>query len=242
MFIGEDPIHINAEKGSISNLVLMPGDPLRAKYIAEHFLENAKEVCNLRNMLGYTGIYKGVRVSVIGSGMGMPSMGIYSFELYHFFNVDKIIRIGTCGVVSEEVEVPELILAEKAYSETNFAYTFDNYDKHITYPSSNLNEKIKETSKELNIKIHVGDVTTMDVFGPYIDYDRVLDRMPKDLHVLGEEMEAFGLFHIAAHFKKEASCILTAVDSKFSDVVLSGEQRETSLNDMIKLALESIIK
>ena len=241
MFIGENPIHINAEKGSIAEIVLMPGDPLRAKYIAENFLTEAKEVCNLRNMLGYTGFYKGVRVSVIGSGMGMPSMGIYSWELFYYFNVKKIIRIGTCGVVSEEVEVPELILATSAYSESNFAYTFDNYDKHITYPSKNLNELIIKKSKELNYKLHVGDITTMDVFGPYIDYDRVLNRIPKNLNVIGEEMEAFALFHIASHFKREASCILTAVDSKFSDVVLSGEERQNSLNEMITLALEAII-
>ncbi len=242
MFIGENPIHINAEKGSIAPLVLMPGDPLRAKYIAENFLTEAKEVCNLRNMLGYTGMYKGVRVSVIGSGMGMPSMGIYSWELFHYFNVQKIIRIGTCGVVSPDVNVPELILATSAYSESNFAYTFDDYKEHITYPAKELNEKIINTAKELNYTLHVGDVTTMDVFGPYIDYDRVLNRMPKDLNVIGEEMEAFGLFHIANHFNREASCILTAVDSKFSDVVLSGEMREKSLNDMITLALETIIK
>jgi len=103
MFVGENPIHINAEIGSIAPIVLMPGDPLRAKYIAENFLDEAKEVCNLRNMLGFTGTYKGVKVSVIGSGMGMPSMGIYSWELYHYFDVKKIIRIGTCGVVCPEV-------------------------------------------------------------------------------------------------------------------------------------------
>lgn len=242
MFIGENPIHINAEKGSIAEVVLMPGDPLRAKYIADNFLEDAIEVCNLRNMLGFTGMYKGVRVSVVGSGMGMPSMGIYSWELYHYFDVKKIIRIGTCGVVSEEVNVPELILAECAQSESNFAYTFDNYEGHITYPSKDLNEKIKETSKELNYKLHVGDIATMDVFGPYIDYDRVLNRIPKELNVLGEEMEAFALFHIANHFKREAACILTAVDSKFSDIVLSGEERQNSLNEMITLALNVIIK
>ncbi len=242
MFIGEEPIHINAEKGSISPLVLMPGDPLRAKYIAENFLSDAKEVCNLRNMLGYTGTYKGIKVSVIGSGMGMPSMGIYSWELFHYFNVKKIIRIGTCGVVDPNVKVPDLILATSSYSETNFAYTFDNFKEHITYPSESLNAKIIEASKELNYKIHIGNITTMDVFGPYIDYDRVLNRIPKELNVIGEEMEAFALFHVANHFNREASCILTAVDSKFSDVVLSGEERERSLNEMITLALESIIK
>jgi len=242
MFIGENPIHINAEKGSIAEIVLMPGDPLRAKYIAENFLADAKEVCNLRNMLGYTGTYKGVRVSVVGSGMGMPSMGIYSWELYHYFDVKKIIRIGTCGVVSPEVEVPELILATSAYSESNFAYTFDNYDSHITYPSENLNNLIVETNKKLNYKLHTGAITTMDVFGPYIDYDRVLERMPKELNVIGEEMEAYALFHIANHFNREAACILTAVDSKYSDIVLSGEARQNSLNEMITLALESIIK
>jgi len=242
MFIGENPIHINAEKGDIAELVLMPGDPLRAKYIAENFLEDAKEVCNLRNMLGFTGIYKGVRVSVVGSGMGMPSMGIYSWELFHYFDVKKIIRIGTCGVVSPEVNVPELILASSAHSESNFAYTFDNFEGHVTYPSKDLNNKIIDSSIELKSKLHIGDITTMDVFGPYIDYDRVLNRIPKDLDVIGEEMEAFALFHIASHFNREAACILTAVDSKFSDVVLSSEDRQNSLNEMITLALEAIIR
>ena len=242
MFLGSDPIHINAEKGSIAPLVLMPGDPLRAKYIAEHFLTDVKEVCNLRNMLGYTGFYKGVKVSVIGSGMGMPSMGIYAFELYYYFQVEKIIRIGTCGVVSKTVNVPELILATAAYSESNYAHTFDESNDHITYPSKALNEQIILANKTLNYKLHIGNITTMDVFGPYIDYDRLLNRIPQELNVLGEEMEAFGLFHIAAHFHKEAACLLTAVDSKYSDVVLSGEMRERSLNEMITLALEAIIK
>ncbi len=251
MFVGENPIHINAEKGSIAPLVLMPGDPLRAKYIAENFLDDAiaedfqitnKNVANLRNMLGYTGFYKGVRVTVMASGMGMPSMGIYAWELFHYFDVEKIIRIGTCGAVKPTVRVPELILATRAYSESNFAYTFSDYKEHITYPSNSLNETIIKTAEELNYKIHVGDITTMDVFGPYIDYDRVLNRIPKDLDILGEEMEAFALFHIASYFKKEASCILTAVDSKFSNVVLSGEERQNSLNEMITLALDSIIK
>ena len=239
---GEKAIHINAEEGSISELVLMPGDPLRAKYIAENFLENAKEVCNLRNMLGYTGFYMGKKVSVIGSGMGIPSMGIYSLELYHFYGVKKIIRIGTCGVVSPEVKIPELILATSAYSETNFDFTFGNSEVQITYPSKSLNEKIITTAQELNYKLHVGDIITMDAFGPYLTHDKLLERVPKDLKIIGEEMEAFGLFYIASYFKREAACILTAVDSKFSDKQLSSEERQCSLNEMITLALETIIK
>ena len=241
MFISDKPIHINAEIGSISELVLMPGDPLRAKYIAENFLDDAKMVCNLRNMLGYTGFYKGVRVSVIGSGMGMPSMGIYSWELYHYFNVKKIIRIGTCGAVSSDVDIKDLILASNVYSESSFAYTYNDYKEHVVYPSMDLNNKIIETANKLNYKLHVGTVCTMDVFGPYIDYDRVLNRIPKELNVLGEEMEAFALCHIANSFKREAACIITVVDSKYSDVIISGEEREKSLNEMITLALESLI-
>lgn len=242
MFISENPVHINAEVGSIADIVLMPGDPLRAKYIAEKFLEDAKEVCNLRNMLGYTGMYKGKRVSVVGSGMGMPSMGIYSWELYHYFKVNKIIRIGTCGAVSPNVDVLDLILATSAYSESNFAYTFSDYYSHITYPSKDLNDKIIETAKEKGQKLHVGDITTMDVFGPFVDYDRILSRIPENLEILGEEMECFGLFHIASYFKKEAACIVTVADSKFSDKVLTGEERQKSLDNMITLALDSIVK
>ncbi len=251
MFMGDEPIHINAKEGEIAPLVLMPGDPLRAKYIAENFLENSiaenfsidnKNIANLRNMLGYTGFYKGVRVTVIASGMGMPSMGIYAFELFHYFHVEKIIRIGTCGAVKPTVKVSDLILATSSFSESNFAYTFNDYKEHITYPSNELNSTIMDTANELNYKLHVGNITTMDVFGPYVDYDRLLNRIPKELDIIAEEMEAFGLFHIANYFKKEASCILTAVDSKYSNIVLSSEDREKSLNDMIILALESIIK
>lgn len=236
------PIHINAEEGSIAPIVLMPGDPLRAKYIADNFLENAKEVCNLRNMLGFTGTYKGVRISVVGSGMGMPSMGIYSWELFKYYNVQKIIRIGTCGVVSPEVKIPELILATSAYSESNFAYTYKECEDHIMYPTKELNDKLIDSAQELGVKLHVGDITTMDVFGPYVEHDKLLARLPKELNIIGEEMEAFALFFVANEFKKEAACILSAVDSPFSDVVLSTEERQTGLNDMIRTALEAIIK
>lgn len=245
MFLGENPIHIEVEnKSDIAPLVLMPGDPLRAKYIAENFLSDAKLVTSVRNMYGFTGTYKGVRVTVMGSGMGMPSMGIYAFELFHYFNVQAIIRIGTCGAVSPKAGINDMILASQVYSESNFAYTYNNYRKRVVDANEELNKKVIEASKELGIEtnVHLGMLTTMDVFGPYIDFDRVLDRIPDEYEILGEEMEAFGLIHIANSMGRCATTIATVVDSKFSNVVLSIEERQTSLNKMIKLALEAIIK
>ena len=245
MFLGENPIHIEVkDKSDIAQLVLMPGDPLRAKYIAENFLDDAKCVTSVRNMLGFTGFYKGKKVTVIGSGMGMPSMGIYAFELFHYFNVEKIIRIGTCGAVSPKANINDMILSDKVYSESNFAYTFNNYRERIVVADPSLNKNVMEAANELSLNgnLHVGMLTTMDVFGPYIDFERVLGRIPKNLDILGEEMEAFGLIHIANSMGRKATAIATVVDSKYSNVVLTIEQRQTSLNNMIKLALEAIIK
>ena len=245
MFLGENPIHIQVEnKSDIASLVLMPGDPLRAKYIAENFLENARLVTSVRNMLGFTGTYKGVPITVMGSGMGMPSMGIYSFELFHYFNVQKIIRIGTCGAVSPKANINDCLLSESVYSESNFAYTFNNYRERVVVADKKLNDNVLKAAEELGLgsTLHKGMLTTMDVFGPYIDFDRVLDRIPKEYEVLGEEMEAFGLIHVANSMGRKATAIATVVDSKFSNVVLSIEERQTSLNNMIKLALEAIIK
>ncbi len=245
MFLGENPIHIEVkDKSDIAQLVLMPGDPLRAKYIAENFLDDAKCVTSVRNMLGFTGFYKGKKVTVMGSGMGMPSMGIYAFELFHYFNVEKIIRIGTCGAVSPKANINDMILSDKVYSESNFAYTFNNYRERIVVADPSLNKNVMEAANELSLNgnLHVGMLTTMDVFGPYIDFERVLGRIPKNLDILGEEMEAFGLIHIANSMGRKATVIATVVDSKYSNVVLTIEQRQTSLNNMIKLALEAIIK
>lgn len=237
-----EPIHIKCNKDDIAKYVLMPGDPLRAKYIAENFLEDAKLVTSVRNMFGYTGTYKGVKVTVMGSGMGMPSMSIYAFELFYYFNVERIIRIGTCGVVTPDIKVPELILAENVYTLSNFAYNYDGYDKNMEYPSKSLNDKIILAAKETNKKLHIGTMLTCDAFGPYINMDNVLNRIPSDVHPIVEEMEAFALVHVANSFKRDAAAIATAVDSKFSDEVLSIEDRQTSLNDMITLALDAIIK
>ena len=219
----KEPIHMNAKKEDVAPVVLLPGDPLRAKYIAENFLTNVKEITNVRNMLGFTGDYKGTRVTVMGSGMGMPSCGIYAFELFYFYNVQKIIRIGTCGVVNPEVEIPEIILADKIYSEAN------------------LVNKIYSTANDKNLKIHKGTLMTTDVFGPYVDDDALLERAPKNLNILGEEMESFGLIHVANSFNREAAVMCTAVDSKFTDKIVTPEERQTSLNDMIALALDSLV-
>ena len=239
----EEPIHIKVnDKKDIAPLVLMPGDPLRAKYIAEKFLENARLVTSVRNMFGFTGTYNGHKVTIMGSGMGMPSMSIYAFELFYYFNVEKIIRIGTCGVVTKDINVPELILADNVFSLSNFAYNYDGYDKNMVYPSKKLNENIIATAREQDKKLHVGTMLTCDAFGPYINMDNVLKRIPDDVDPIAEEMEAYALVHVANSFKKEASAIVTAVDSKFSDVILSIEDREKSLDDMITLALDAIIK
>lgn len=237
----KEPIHMNAKKEDVAPVVLLPGDPLRAKYIAENFLTNVKEITNVRNMLGFTGDYKGTRVTVMGSGMGMPSCGIYAFELFYFYNVQKIIRIGTCGVVNPEVEIPEIILADKIYSEANFAFSYNGYRGNTVTPAMNLVNKIYATANEKNLKIHKGTLMTTDVFGPYVDDDTLLERAPKNLNILGEEMESFGLIHVANSFNREAAVMCTAVDSKFTDKIVTPEERQTSLNDMIALALDSLV-
>lgn len=237
----ERPLHINAKKEDIAETVILPGDPLRAKYIAENFLENAREVTNVRNMLGFTGTYKGKKVTVMGSGMGMPSCGIYAFELIYFYNVQKIIRIGTCGVESPDVDIPEIILADKIYSESNFAYQYDGFTGHIVKPSRSLIEKIQQTAAIKGLPIHKGALWTTDVFGPYVDEEALVSRVPSDLHILGQEMEGFGLVHIANKYNREVAVLCTAVDSKFKNKAVSSDERQTSLNAMIRLALDSII-
>lgn len=235
------PLHINAKKDEIADVVILPGDPLRAKYIAENFLKNAKQVTNVRNMLGFTGEYNGKKVTVMGSGMGMASCGIYAFELFYYYNVQKIIRIGTCGVVNKEVKIPEIILADQVYTASNYGFSYNGYKGNIVLPSNNLVKKIEQVANSEKLKIHKGTLMTTDVFGPYVDDDALLARAPQNLNILGEEMESFGLIHIANSFKREAAVLVTAVDSKYTNKIISVEERQTSLNDMITLALDSII-
>ena len=234
-------IHINAKKDDISNVVLMPGDPLRAKYIAENFLSDAKLINDVRNMFGYTGYYKGKKVTVMGSGMGIPSIGIYSYELYTFYDVDKIIRIGTGGSLDKNVKVNDIVLASSSYSPSSFAYVWGQDVRNVINSDELLNKKIIETSKGLKTDLVVGTILTADVFTVYANVDHILKNVPSHIHLLCNEMEAFGLFHVAELCGKEASALVTVVDSPFEKVMLTYKEKEKKLNDMIILALESII-
>lgn len=235
--------HNEAKKEDIASTVLMPGDPLRAKYIAENFLEDIKVVNTIRNMLGYTGYYKGKRVTVFASGMGMPSIGIYAYELYKFYDVKNIIRIGSCGAYSEKLNIFDTILVDKSYTEGNFAYALEGKDCHLTDADTYLNDVIKQTALEENTEIITGNVLCSEVFDYYVaNLDDLISRFPKELNIIGAEMESFALFYIAKYLNKKASCLLTVVDSHYKHQEISAEERQNSLNTMIKLALDASIK
>ena len=233
--------HIEAKLEDIAPVVLMPGDPLRAKYIAEKFLDDAKLINSVRNMLGYTGTYKGKKVTVFASGMGIPSIGIYSYELYKFYNVEKIIRIGTCGSFDESIKLLDVILSTGAYCKSHFDELLDGLDIDFIQSSDEINRLIMNKAKEKNIDLKVGKTITSDVFDLYCDSKEKFRNNFPDMHFLGVEMEAFGLFYIAKKLDREASCLMTVVDSLFDKRSLSSEMREKSLDEMITLALESII-
>ena len=237
---GLTPKHIDCAIEEIADTVIMPGDPLRAKYIAEIFLEQAKLVSSTRNMYAYTGFYKNKRVTIMGSGMGMPSMGIYAFELFYFFGVEKIIRIGTCGAHSKDLHLRDIVLASESYTEGNFAYSYNGDPTHFAYPSKSLNEQIIKTAEKTNKKVHVGTVMTTEQFDFYSDIESILKRVPEGTNLIAGEMESFALFHIASSLEKAAACLITVVDSKHSTDFMSIEDREKSLNDMFLLALDTV--
>lgn len=235
--------HNEAKLEDIAKVVLMPGDPLRAKYIADNFLENAKLVNSVRNMFAYTGTYKGKRITVFASGMGMPSMGIYSYELYKFYGVETIIRIGSCGAYNENLNLLDTILVDNTYTEGNYAYELNEEDCHIMQASSDINAIIERTASELNIPYVKGNTLCSDCFDYYIkDVNNLIARFPKKLNIIGAEMEAFALFYNARLLGKNASCLLSVVDSHYKHQEISANDRQTSLNSMIKLALESAIR
>ena len=232
--------HNEAKKEDIADIVLMPGDPLRAKYIADNFMENAKLINSVRNMFGYTGYYKGKRITVFASGMGMPSMGIYAYELYKFYDVKNIIRLGSCGAYSPDLNIFDTILVDNSYTEGNFAYGLEGVDCHITKASNELNSILLDTAKANNIQLISGDVLCSEVFDYYVkDLNTLINRFPKDLNIIGAEMESFALFYTAKYLNRNASCLLTVVDSHYKKQEISADERQNSLNTMIKIALEA---
>lgn len=235
--------HNEAKLGDIAKTVIMPGDPLRAQYIAENFLENTKLVNQVRGMYAYTGTYQGKELTVMASGMGMPSMGIYSYELYKFYGVENIIRIGSCGAYQPDLKLFDIILSQQVFSEGNFALTLNNDTCHIVEASHELNSKIINTAKELEIPLVSGNTICTDCFDLYMtDVNKFLTRVPDNFNPVSAEMEAFALFYVAKVLQKNASCLMSVVDSKYIKDIATPEERQTGLNNMIKLALETATK
>ncbi len=227
------------EEGVIAKTVLMPGDPLRAKYIAETFLENPVLFNQVRGMLGYTGTYKGHKVSVMGSGMGMPSIGIYSYELFSNYHVENIIRIGSCGAYNPALNLYDVILANDAYSESSFAFAQNGEERHQLAASSYLNKVIEETAAAEGIKIHKGTIHSSDVF---YHAQAVHEKLFKELKLEAVEMESFALFHNANVLGKNAACILTVSDSLVTHQATTSTERQFAFEQMMKIALETAIK
>ncbi|AZZ65282.1 purine-nucleoside phosphorylase [Metamycoplasma phocicerebrale] len=228
--------HINAKEGAFAKLVLMPGDPLRAKYIAENYLEKVELVSNVRNMLMYTGYYEGNKISVCASGMGVPSIGIYSYELFDQYGVEAIIRIGSAGSFREDIKNYEMVLASSAYSASS---TFRNSiirgdNNNIATPSHELNELILKRAKELKMDIHFDRVLSEDAF--YAD-QTVQERVTKSGGAVCVEMEAYGLFTVAEKLNKKAATILTISDNLVTHEYTTSEERQNSFNEMMKLSL-----
>ena len=234
--------HNEANLGDIAKTVIMPGDPLRAKYIAENFMTDIKLVNSVRGMYAYTGKYKGKEITVMASGMGMPSMGIYSYELYKFYDVENIIRIGSCGSYKPELKLFDIVLAENTFSEGNFALTLNNDDCHIVSSNNELNSTIIDAAHKLDINILKGNTVCTDCFDVYMtDISKFLDRVPEGFNPVSAEMEAFALFYVAKVLNKKAACLMSVVDSKYIKDVATPEERQTGLTNMIKVALESSI-
>lgn len=230
--------HIESKKEDIAKIVLMPGDPLRAEMIAKNYLENYRIVNKVRGMNAYTGSYKGKEVTIFPSGMGIPSMGIYSYELFKFYDVEKIIRIGTTGAYTENLNLFDVVLVENSYSKSNYALDLYNSENHVISASQNLNRKIKEIADKKQIKVHTGNVYSTETF---YDSNSNIKELYKNYQCLGAEMESYALFHNANFLNKEAACLLTVSDNLITKEETTSEERQNSLNNMIELALNSIL-
>ena len=229
--------HNGAENGAFAKTVLMPGDPLRAKFIAETFLENPKLVTSVRNVLGYTGTYNGKEISVMASGMGMPSIGIYSYELFSQYGVETIVRIGSAGSYTADLKLYDVVLAESAYSESSFAKTQNGCEDDVIYPSREINDKLLAAAEKLGIPCKEVRIHSSDVF--YQDANRgSFTRYPENHGAMCVEMESFALFHNANVLGKKAACLLTISDSLVTHEETTAEERQNAFTAMMKVALE----
>ncbi len=230
--------HNGAKEGDIAKTVLMPGDPLRAKFIAETYLTDAKCVNEVRGMLAYTGRYKDKEVTVMGHGMGIPSIGIYTYELFHFYDVDNIIRVGSAGGLQDDVNVKDIVFAMSATSDSNYGYQFNIPKGYAPTASFSLLETAIGCAREKDLHFHVGNVFASDCFYRKDDTSARL----KDIGVLAVEMESSALYINAAEAKKQALTILTISDHIFKEGELSAEERQTGFTQMIEIALDTAAK
>lgn len=229
--------HNNAQKGDIAKTVLMPGDPLRAKFIAENYLENPVCYNEVRGMLGFTGTYKGVPVSVQGSGMGMPSIGIYSYELFNEYDVENIIRVGTAGSIAENVELRDIIIGISASTNSSYAAQYRLPGTYAPTASWNLVSAAVNAAERSGYAYHVGNILSSDTF--YDDANSLAEW--KKMGVLAIEMEAAALYMNAARSGKNALCILTVSDCPLKGESTTAEERQTSFRGMMEIALETAI-
>ena len=227
--------HNSAKAGDFAKTVLMPGDPLRAKYIAETYLENPRQVTAVRNMFGYTGTYKGKEISVMGGGMGMPSIGIYSYELFNFYDVDQIIRIGSAGALQDHMKLMDVVIGMGACTDSNYAYQYGLPGTFAPIADYELMNKAIETAKRQGTNVVVGNVLSSDVF--YNADPTVNDRW-RSMGVLAVEMEAAALYMNAAKAKKKALCMLTISDHIYTGEALCAEDRQLGFGKMMEIALE----
>lgn len=233
--------HNEAKKSDIAKSVIMSGDPLRVKAIAEKYLDNYRLVNDVRCAYAYTGTYKEKEVTVMAHGMGIPSMGIYAYELFKEYNVDKIIRLGSAGALTKDLNVLDIVLVDNSYTESNFSNALNEEKVNLVSSSEELNKEIEESAKKHNIKLTRCNVICNEVFEWYVkDFNSFMNRLPKGLDIKASEMESFALFYLAKKFNKQAACVLTIVDSHLKKVNLSPDDRQTQIDKMTILALESI--
>lgn len=230
--------HISAAKGEIAERILLPGDPLRAKFIAENFLENPKQYTSVRNIFGYTGTYKGVPVSVQGTGMGMPSISIYVHELINEYGVKKLFRVGTCGGMHQNVKLRDVIIAQGASTDSGMVRNiFGSSINFAPLADYELLSKAVENTKKLGLNTKVGNIITVDRF-----YDKEIDSEKlRSYGILAVEMETAALYLLAAQFQVQALAILTVSDHLLTHESTNAEERQTSFNDMVKIALETAV-